>query len=193
MPFHEGNFTFTNYIVEYTFKNSDAEKPVTAVLGEYSLSLQSNNNEMNIPYASIISVRLKKSGKRFITVIKPSDRPEIEICNHYVLSANETEDRSPQYVTFVRVLHFHLREKSMAYYVCGNNLRNILVALCISVIIAFGIAHVMDKFHINPLNSNITGIILSFLSIALIAAVNWGHFPNAYKPEEIPLHFLPAI
>jgi hypothetical protein len=179
--------------VEYTFKNSLSEKPVTVVLSEYALTYQCDGRETLIPYANILSVRLKRSGKKFVAIIKPADQPEVQISNHYVVENNQTKDRSPQYVTFVRVLHFHLREKSMAYYVCGNNLQNILLAACALVIIAFGISYTMDSFQLNPINSNITALILSFLSITMIAIVNWGHFPNVYKPEEIPSQFLPAI
>jgi len=179
--------------VEYTFRNSIAGKPVTVVLSEYSLSYQCDGREMLIPYANILSVRLKRSGKKFIAIIKPADQPEVQISNYYVIGNNQTQDRSPQYVTFVRVLHFHLREKSMAYYVCGNNLQNILLSACAFVIVAFVLSYTMDSFQLNPFNSNITALILSFFSITIIAIVNKGHFPNVYKPEDIPLQFLPVI
>jgi hypothetical protein len=179
--------------VEYTFKNNSAEKPLTVILGEFSLSFQADGKEILIPYANILSVRLKKSGRRFVTIIKPADQPELQISNQYCDSINQLENRSSQYVTFVRVLHFHLKEKSMAYYVCGNNLQNILLASCASVIMAFGFTYAIDSFKLNPFNNNITALILSLLSISLIAITNWGHFPNVYKPENIPLQFLPTI
>jgi hypothetical protein len=166
---------------------------VTVALSEYSLSYESDGKETLIPYANILSVRLKRSGKKFVAIIKPADQPEIRISNQYVSANNTTEYRSPQYITFVRVLHFHLREKSMAYYVCGNNLQNILLAACALVIVAFGLSYTMESFQLNPFNSNITALILSFLSITLIAVVNWGHLPNVYKPENIPSQFLPVI
>ena len=179
--------------MEYTYKNELTEKAITAVLSEYSLSLKMDGKETVIPYANILSIQLKKSGKRFLTIIKPADQPEVQISNQYVSSNNQYENRSAQYVTFVRVLHFHLKEKSMAYYVCGNNLQNILLASCISVIIAFGLSYAIDNLKLNPLNNNITALILSMLSISTIAVVNWGHFPNVYKPENIPLQFLPTL
>lgn len=179
--------------MEYTFKNNLAEKPVTVTLGEYSLSLNTDGRETLIPYANIISVRLTKSGKRFVTIIKPADQPEVHISNQYRHSNNQYENRSSQYVTFVRVLHFHLKEKSMAYYICGNNLQNILLASCACVIVAFGLSYVFDDFQINPFNNNITALILSLSSISLIAIVNWGHFPNVYKAGNIPSQFLPIL
>lgn len=81
----------------------------------------------------------------------------------------------------------------MAYYVCGNNLQNILLTSCASVIVAFGLSYVFDNVQLNPFNNNITALILSLLSISLIAILNWGHFPNVYKAENIPLQFLPIL
>ncbi|MEY4929657.1 MAG: hypothetical protein RI909_381 [Bacteroidota bacterium] len=163
------------------------------MLSEYSLTLQSSDGEVVIPYANMVSVRLKRSGKKFVMVIKPTDQPEVQISNQYVLSTDQTEYRSPQYVTFVRVLHLHLREKSLAYYVCGNNLQHIVIALCVAVIISFGLSYSLDRFQLNPLHNNITALIFSMASISLIVVANWGRFPNVYKPEDIPLDFLPSI
>jgi hypothetical protein len=177
--------------VEYIFKNSYTAEPITIVLSEFSLSLVSCQKEKLVPYASILSVRLKKSGKKFHLIIKPSDQPEIVISNTYIISRDKVEDRSPQYTTFVRVLHFHLREKSMAYYICGNSLQRILLTSCASVIVAFGLSYSLA--NLLPYNSNLIALGLSFLGIALIAIVNWRHFPNVYKPENIPSQFLPVI
>jgi len=146
-----------------------------------------------IPYANIVSVRLKRSGKKFVMLIKPTDQPEVQISNIYVISNDQTEYKSPQYVTFVRVLHLHLREKSLAYYVCGNNLQHIVITLCVAVVVSFGLSYSLDSFQLNPLNNNITALILSMASMSVIVVANWSRFPNVYKPEDIPLDFLPTI
>jgi hypothetical protein len=175
----------------YTFKNSPSEKSTTVVLSEYSFSLHSGGNEVLMLYANILLVRLKKSGKKFFTIIKPIDKPEIWISNVFAHSSNESEDCSPQYNAFVRTLHFHLKEKSMAYYVCGNNLQNILLSACALVILAFGISYSLESSL--AYNSNSLALGLSFISITSVAIVNWRHFPNVYKPDHIPLQYLPAM
>lgn len=177
--------------MEYTFKNSLSEKTMTVVLSEYSLSLQTEGSEVVLPYANIQSVRLKKSGNNFFTMIKPVGKPEICIGNMYIASYSEQENRSPQYISFVRILHVHLKEKSMAYYVCGNSLQHIIVAACASVIAAFGIAYLLESLI--AYQSNLLAVALSFSGITAIAIINWGHFPNVYKPDQIPSKFLPFL
>ncbi len=174
--------------MEYTFKDSLSGEPTTVVLSEYSLSWMTKGKEILIPYANILSVQLARSGKRYYMTIKPSDQPEIQISN--ISLTNELEAGS-QYAAFVRVLHDHLREKSMAYYVCGNNLQRLLYTSCASVLIAFGFSHSISSLSFY--HSNLVAVVLSFLSIAVIAIVNWGHFPNVYKPEDIPAQFLPVV
>ncbi len=187
--FVQGIFTSYNLSeVEYTFKNSVSGEPTTVVLSDYSLSLLTEGKETLIPYANILSVRLARSGNKFYTAIKPSDQPEIQI-NHVRIT--NVEEGASQYTTFVRVLHYHLREKSMAYYVCGNNLQRILFISCVSVLIAFGLSHSISSLSFY--HSNLVALGLSFLGITVIAIVNWGYFPNVYRPENIPAQFLPVI
>lgn len=178
--------------MEYTFKNSFSERSATVKLDEYTISYQSDGKDLIIPYVNILSVRLKKQGSKYVTIIKSTDQPELHVSNQYILSNKQSEDISRQYITFVRVLHFHLREKSKACYVCGKELRNILFSACASVIIAFGLSFIVDSLQVNPFNIIATALVFSFLSIFLIVSINWGHFPNPYQPENIPLQFLPA-
>jgi hypothetical protein len=161
------------------------------ILSEFSLSLICEGKEKLVPYASILSVRLKKSGKKFSTIIKPSDQPEVCISSAYVISNSQEENRSTEYATFVRVLHYHLREKSMAYYVCGNNLQNILFLCCALVIASFGLPYLMG--NLSAYHRNLIALALSFINLTLIAIANWRHFPNVYKPDHIPAQFLPAV
>ena len=124
-----------------------------------------NERERVVPYASVLTVWLKRTGRKFFTVIKATGHPEKQIGNRYYISSTEGEDLSRQYVTFVRVLHFHLRAKSRAYYVCGNNLRTILITAGFSIFAAFAISYTMENFHLNP----VTSLIVSMLGIFVIA------------------------
>lgn len=173
--------------MEYTFKNSLSNTTTTVVLSEYSLSVLTEGKETLVPYANILSVRLTRSGKKFCTIIKPTDQPEISIS---IIQHAVDDESTAQYATFVRVLHYHLREKSMANYVCGNNLKIILLSACASVLAAFAIPHLITDLGFYQ--RNLVALALSIVSMMVIAIVNWGHFPNVYKPENIPLQFLPA-
>lgn len=175
----------------YTYKNSLSANPITVILSDYALTIQSEGYEKVIPYANIISVRLCKSKSKYEAIITPDGLDPIIVTNYYYLSNREREDRSRHYATFVRVLHFHLKDKSTAEYICGNNLSNLLIWACLSVVVAFLVSFTLDFFQASPINSNLLAVALSFLFIAFLVSVNWGHFPNIYKPENIPMQFLP--
>ena len=70
-----------------------------------------------IPYAVINEVVLNKSnGKQFRAKLLPDGGKPIVITNTYRTTSKDVEDRSRAYATFVRVLHFHLKDKSKAKF-----------------------------------------------------------------------------
>lgn len=91
--------------------------PTTILLAEYNLTIKKGKEETVIPYAVINEVVLNKSnGKQFRTRLLPDGGRPIVITNTYQTSSKDIEDRSRAYATFVRVLHFHLKDKSKAKY-----------------------------------------------------------------------------
>lgn len=192
-PFPNPHGTFKGMKVsgEYTYKNSLSEKPCTAILTEYNLTIQSEGQERVIPYANILTVRLCKSKKRFNAVIQPDGQQPITITNQFYLSGREREDRSRQYTTFIRILHFHLKDKSTAEYTCGKNIKNLLTWACSAVVVAFIFSFVLEFLQMSPINSNMLAVGLSLFAVAFIVFINWGRLPNVYRPENIPLQFLP--
>lgn len=177
--------------MEYTFKNSLSEKATTIVLNEYALVLQKSGEEKVIPYPNIQSVYLRKKGRKFFTVLKSVDGAEERIGNWFHFSKSEGEDRSVQYTSFVRILHTHLRQKSAAYYICGNSLPNILFLACASVILSFLFSFTIDAIGLIPVNTNVLSLLLSVVSLSIVTMYNWDNFPNVYKPENIPVKYLP--
>jgi hypothetical protein len=106
--------------VEYTFRSSSAEMPTTITLSEYNLTVKQGKQEMVIPYAGINEVVLNKSGsKMFRTFLHPEGGKPLIITNRYYTSEKNVEDRSRAYGTFIRVLHFHLKDKSRANFISG--------------------------------------------------------------------------
>jgi len=103
--------------VEYTFRPSLDEVPTTICLAEYNLTVKKGKQETVIPYAVITDVTIKRSsGKQFETRLLPVGGKPIIITNTYQTSSRDVEDRSRAYSTFVRVLHFHLKDKSKAKF-----------------------------------------------------------------------------
>ena len=74
-----------------------------------------------IPYAVINEVVLNRNpSKQFRTRLLPDGGKPIVITNTYHTSSKDVEDRSRAYATFVRVLHFHLKDKSKAKFSAVN-------------------------------------------------------------------------
>ncbi|MCW5912751.1 MAG: hypothetical protein KIT62_16900 [Cyclobacteriaceae bacterium] len=176
---------------EYTYKNSAGDKPCTVLLTDYNLVLQSDGRERSIPYANIASVRLCRSRNRFMTIIQPDGQPAITISNQYYLSAREREDRSRQYATFVRILHFHLKDKSAPEYVCGKHLHRLITGACVLVVLSFAAAFILQYYNLNPVSTWGMALLISGVALLTLIAANWGRFPNIYKPDQIPFQFLP--
>jgi hypothetical protein len=177
--------------MEYTFKNSPSKKPTTIILNDYAMVLQKIGEERVIPYSNIQSVSLRKKGKKFFTVLKCIDGTEEHISNWFYLSHTQGEDRSAQYTPFVRILHTYLRKKSAAYYVCGSSLSTILFLACAAVIVSFLFSFAIDAFDLSPINTNVLSLLLSVVSLSIVTISNWDNFPNVYKPENIPVKYLP--
>src|SRR5262245_48040771 len=95
--------------------------PTTIYLSEYNLTIKQDKQETVIPYAGINEVVLNKSNsKLFKTFLHPEGGGKpVVITNRYYTSENTVEDRSRAYGTFIRVLHFHLKDKSRANFVSG--------------------------------------------------------------------------
>jgi hypothetical protein len=103
--------------VEYTYRSSLNEMPTTICLAEYNLTVKRGKQETVIPYAVINEVVLRKiSTRQFRARLFPDGGKPIVITNTYQTSSTDVEDRSRAYATFVRVLHFHLKDKSKAKF-----------------------------------------------------------------------------
>lgn len=176
---------------EYTFKNSAGDKPCTVILTDYDLIVQTGGGERSIPYANIASVRLCRSRNIFTAVIQPDGQSAITISNQFYLSGREREDRSRQYATFVRILHYHLKNKSAPEYVCGKHLHRLITLACVLVVLSFALAFVLEYLNLNPLSTWGLALLISGVLLLILTATNWGRFPNIYKPDQIPFQFLP--
>jgi hypothetical protein len=91
--------------------------PTTICLTEHNLTVKQGKQEMVMPYAMINEVILNKArGKLFRMRLCPDNGKPIVVTNTYHTSPKNVEDRSRAYATFVRVLHFHLKDKSSAKF-----------------------------------------------------------------------------
>jgi hypothetical protein len=178
--------------VEYTFKNSQSEKVQTITLKQYHLVVQSAGTEEVIPYANITAVRLSKVNNNiFKTTVSSEQHIPIIITNKYYLGNGEYEDRSRQYASFIRVLHYHLKEKGSPVYTSGFSFNLLTAWLLISAFAAFFVSFISEYLGISIINPFIQGLVLTLMIVVVIVLTFRSRLPKTYSPAEIPFQFLP--
>lgn len=166
--------------------------PTTIYLNEYNLTIRQGKQETVVPYAGINEVVLSKQrAKVFRTEILPEGGRPIVITNTYYTSEKTIEDRSRAYSTFVRVLHFHLKDKSKANFSSGTGAGSIWIWLCFSTALGFLVALTAGYLGVKFISPPADGVILAIVFGAIVVAMRLGRFPKAYTPNDIPLEFLP--
>ena len=175
---------------EYICKNSFYEKPCTVYLYEYSLEWQRGEKNVKIPYANIVSVLLKKRGKKFSIQIESDYQGTFIVSNRFYLSGVQYEDRSRQYTTFVRMLHLHIAKQMTTSFFTGTSMKkwSFFSSASLMIVIAFQmlISIFPDEIKLWITLVNIAlAVALLFVSVKL--------YPRPYSGNEIPLHFLPPI
>lgn len=166
--------------------------PTTIYLNEYNLTIKQGKQETVVPYAGINEVVLNKlRAKVFRTKILTEGGRPIVITNTYYTSEKTMEDRSRAYSTFVRVLHFHLKDKSKASFLSGNGAGAIWLWMCFSTALAFITSLTVGYLGFVFVNPLVDGIILAIAFGAIVVGVRLGRFPKTYTPGDIPLEFLP--
>lgn len=177
--------------MEYTFCNSAREEACTVSLSEFSLTLKRGKEVRVVPYANIVQVQIeRKSDRLFITRLFPDTGKPIEISNR-LHSGSAEQDQSRAYATFVRVLHFHLKDKSNAGFISGKRSAQLGLEALLVIVFSFSISFVADYLDLSFINPFIQGAILSLCAGAFVFVANFNQWPRPYAPTNIPLDFLP--
>ncbi len=156
------------------------------------MTVRQGKLEKVIPYAGINEVVLDKArDKEFKTLVRTEGGRPLTITNKYHTGGSEVEDRSRAYSTFVRVLHFHLKDKSKAHYISGGASGTVGIWMALSIAVAFVVAFVARYYGLSFAGAYIDGAILSVVLIVAGYLIRMGRVPKAYAPTDIPLEFLP--
>jgi len=178
--------------MEYTFRNSAGEMPTTIQLSDYGITVKQGKDQYSVPYIGINQVNLDKVGnKLFRAVVLIEGHRPVVITNKYHADQRTVEDRSRAYSTFIRVLHYHLKDKSRAMYASGSDAARLWAQICVAATIAFLISFTVEFAGVGLLHPVVQGSILAAaLGLAVLARYA-GHWPRRYKPTEIPMRLLP--
>ena len=178
--------------MEYTFKNSAREEAQTIVLSDFSITIRENNVERTIPYANVISVRLcKLSSSSFKAIIDHDGEKPVVITNQYFSDEPASVNQSRSYATFIRVLHYHLKDKSGAAYSSGCNLEAMWKWAVIAVMVSFAMSFTGEFLGFQFLNPYVQTILLSVVSLGIIFALSGAQIPKEYTATNIPMNLLP--
>jgi hypothetical protein len=178
--------------LEYSFKNTARDVVHTVLLNDYNMTVRASDEETVIPYANITNVRLcKVSGGLFRMVISYGGRVLI-VTNQFVADNGAIENRSRLYATFVRILHFHLKDKSTALYKSGCSREKLWRSAIFAATFSFTLCFVADFLGFHILNPYVDAIILSALFIGVLIMMQLGRLPKDYSSTNIPFELLPA-
>lgn len=178
--------------MEYTFRNSAGEAPTTLLLSDHGITVKQGKEEYSVPYIGIHQVNLDKvKDKVYRTVVAVEGRRPLVITNRYQVDQRTVEDRSRAYSTFIRVLHYHLKDKSKALYASGSDASRLWTQVIVAAAIAFVVSFTAEFMGFSLLNPFFQGAILAAAMGLAVLARFISHWPRKYEPTEIPLRFLP--
>lgn len=178
--------------MEYTFRLSHRNEVCTLVLGEYELTVTKGSTRYQIPYANIEEVQIeKKKDGVYHTWLYPDQGKSIVISNRFYRTAHDFDDQSRAYATFVRVLHFHLKDKSKAHFTSGQRSAKIGASVSAAILASFTLAFTADYLGIQFIDPFFEGLALAAVSGAGVLLLNLNQWPRTYTPADVPLEFLP--
>jgi len=177
--------------MNYTYQNSPSDVPKTILLDEFNLTVRSSGQETVFPYSKIIEVQLDRSERKFKTLLSIEGGKILTITNRTFTADKRPEDQSRVYSTFVRVLHFHLKDKSRAVYSSGSSKVKIGSWAIAAILLSFVISFTAEYWEISLINPFVQVAILTVMMGIIIMTLSISKWPKHYEPTNIPLEFLP--
>jgi hypothetical protein len=177
--------------VEYVFNNRPSQSPSIILLSEFNMSVQHKGDEKLVAYPSVTQVRLSKSKSVYKAIISMDASNPIVVTNQLYHPDGRTEDRSRQYETFIRVLHFHLKEKGDTRFVAGCSWAKAVGVVVCTLLLSVAISYGLDGLNLSFVDPFTMSLLFSTLTLGFLAATFWPSLPKRYKPTEIPTPFLP--
>lgn len=182
--------------MEYTFKNSAAEKEKRIFLHHTGIDLYHDGAKYTVPYSNINSIWLNKPGGllnlgEFSCTININDQKPIYIADKNYDAYGFIKHQPNNYNSFIRVLHHHLQDKSNVKYKFGSKplqyvLRLIIItAIVFTCFLPYGFLDVNQYTLIIP-------ILVAFTVGAFSLKFLLNEYPKCYMPDSIPLNLLPS-
>ena len=176
--------------MEYSYRNRSTEKETTIQLQQYDLVVILNKTRRTIPYAQVTDIRLTKSRETYSLHISAIDCGNVLVKSHSFEETGEKINQAHAYLTFTRVLHMHLLEKSKPNYSTGFNAMSALFFLGICAAASSLFFFIEEYFNFTAASPSAVAAVI--FSVGLLWHFGLQLRPMSYNPANIPLHLLPS-
>ena len=156
------------------------------------MTVRSGQVEAVVPYANITNVRLCKASEEIFRMIISYNDKTLTVSNQFIADNGGVENKARLYATFVRVLHFHLKDKSAALYKSGCSREKLWRSGIAASAVSFILCFVSDFLGFSIINPYVDAFVLSVIFIAALLLMQVGRLPKDYSAANIPFELLPA-
>ena len=177
--------------MEYTFRNSLREKETRLRLDPDALVVTSGDGKRTIPYEEIIEVRLNQKKTKYFLTITLLNEEVLYISNHSFGYEGKLVDQSRLYMTFVRVLHVHLYERSKAIFQTGFELNTLLLRVIIIVGLSTAVLFTIHYLSVIPESPLWLAALICIPLAVLVYSLRISQWPKTYNPAQVPMNLLP--
>jgi hypothetical protein len=178
--------------MEYATKASATDAQTLLTTEDQTLVVVQGSSQKSIPYSAINEVRLRQMGDQHFqaTLFGHGFKPLV-ISSLFFHDNGSVENCGSSYAAFIRVLHYHLREKGNATFCTGMRRREMTARLVLVFAISAVASGVIDMFELSGVNAFLQGGIIAFILTAALCLAAMHNLPRRYEPSEIPINFLP--
>lgn len=162
------------------------------MLNDYNMTVRSGQVEAVVPYANITNVRLCKEAEGVFKMVISYNEKTLVVTNQFVTDTGEVSSQSRLYATFVRVLHFHLKDKSTAHYKSGCSREKLWRSTIGAAVASFILCFVSDFLGFRVINPYVDAFVLSVFFIGVLLLLQIGRLPKDYSATNIPFELLPV-
>jgi hypothetical protein len=175
--------------VEYSFQESTLHPVTTITLRQYSMIIKKGADERCVAYASILQVKLYRSVNGIFKLYVYGGQTKPFIITNKTCVNPAVANQSSAYTTFVKTLHFYLRNRSAAAYQAARPVDKVFAFFIVFFFF------LLPAFVILYCDVRIVDPCFRMVILTLIFAIvlDWAN-KNAttpYTPSDIPLQFLP--
>lgn len=178
--------------MRYTFKPRNLDKDCCVEANSEGLFYVKDDQEIEIPYAAINEVKLKRYRNEFFLEINASHFGMIEINNATFSPERKRIDQSRQYHTFVRIFHYHLvKSQCPATFVTQFRQSDLGIKFLVLAAFTLLIYFLEDYTDFVPISPFTITVSIMLLGLVFLLVPYVTKRPRQYHPSDIPLEMLP--